>query len=328
MARKLILLLVVFLLFSWASPLHPQEAPCTTRTVIASVFDKQGNPVPGLTARNFRGKFRGKLVEILSATLDTRPRRIVLLLDASGSMGPPGEKWAATKLMSAHFVRLASSQSSVALIVFSNTILQKVGLNQDRVILLKTVAHLKDEGDGSLSPYGKTALYDAIVAGLAELGPTHLGDVIYTITDTGDNRSTAKPSKVERDLVSAGVRLFVLGTFDQLPRGRTPEEAEGPHQLARIVETTGGGSLALVAPYPNRFWRGEKERQSSLQGAFALYQQMQRFYRLEIRLPSEVDKPREWKLEVVDADGKRRNDLNLTFTRRLLPCLEHPPKPN
>lgn len=70
-------------------PLHAQTAQPERRTIAVSVLDKGGKAVHGLTAENFRGEFRGQAVRILSATEDSSPRRIAIVVDTSGSMGPP-----------------------------------------------------------------------------------------------------------------------------------------------------------------------------------------------------------------------------------------------
>lgn len=47
---------------------------------------------------------------------------------------------------------------------------------------------------------------------------------------------------------------------------------------------------------------------------------MTTFYRLEIELPQEVDKPREWRLELVPREGFKVKDLRVVYQRKLLPC--------
>ena len=51
-----------------------------------------------------------------------------------------------------------------------------------------------------------------------------------------------------------------------------------------------------------------------------VYEQMAEFYRVEMELPVAVDKARDWKLEVVDAKGKRRKDVEVVYPRKLVPC--------
>src|SRR3972149_226841 len=71
----------------------PGEGGPRRRTLAVNVLDEQGNQVSGVTAANFRAEFRGPPGKILSAALGTQPRRIVLLLDTSGSMAARVGKW-------------------------------------------------------------------------------------------------------------------------------------------------------------------------------------------------------------------------------------------
>jgi hypothetical protein len=44
------------------------------------------------------------------------------------------------------------------------------------------------------------------------------------------------------------------------------------------------------------------------------------YYRLEVELPAETEKPRDWKLDMVDAQGKRRKDVGVVYPQKLGPC--------
>ena len=43
---------------------------------------------------------------------------------------------------------------------------------------------------------------------------------------------------------------------------------------------------------------------------------------VEVELPRAVDKPREWELEAVDADGKKMKNVRVVYPRTLVPCQE------
>ena len=51
-----------------------------------------------------------------------------------------------------------------------------------------------------------------------------------------------------------------------------------------------------------------------------LYEQMCEFYRLDLKLPKRVDKPTEWKLEVVDENGRPNRRVEVHYPHRLMPC--------
>jgi len=50
------------------------------------------------------------------------------------------------------------------------------------------------------------------------------------------------------------------------------------------------------------------------------YQQMGRFYRLDVRLPETVEKPTKWKLEVIDTNGKPIRGVEVHYPQELMPC--------
>jgi len=324
MLRRAGIWLAILLLCLGTEALLAQQTPCPERTIIATVVDREGNPLRGLTAANFRGEFRRHPVQIVSADLDTRPRRMVIVLDASGSMTKPVANWDAVQALAEDALRFAPSGSSMALVVFSTTVMHKTGLESGPGQLARRLALHAQEINRPRKGFGKTALWDAIQAGLADLDPPQQGDIIYAITDGGDNASKARPTEVQRALLRAGVRLFAFLMMEPLfTRQRTPEEAYGPGELAEIVEATGGDLFALLAGRTLLDTRDSRARgrwASILAAATRMYEEMWWFYRIEIRLPSGVDKPRDWKLEVTDEKGRARRDLKVHYTRRLLPC--------
>src|SRR5260370_7462006 len=80
--RKAMLLAFAFLP---ASHTFAQSSDCLHRTLLVGVTDRNGAPVEGLTASDFRAEFRVKPVRILSVANDDRPHRIVSLLAATAT---------------------------------------------------------------------------------------------------------------------------------------------------------------------------------------------------------------------------------------------------
>jgi hypothetical protein len=70
-----------------------QTAPTqTTRSLLVNVLDGNGNAVRNLTKDSFRVKVNGHAAALLDAHYNLAPRRIVVLLDMSGSMAGETEK--------------------------------------------------------------------------------------------------------------------------------------------------------------------------------------------------------------------------------------------
>ena len=306
--------------------LWAQATPCLKRTVEANVVGYAGGTRPAFMASNFRGQFRNKPVKILSADLDTKPRRIVLLLDASGSMVGPSEegKWKIALNVARDAAEKLPPQHSLALIVFAEKLVQSVGSEQSRQAILQQLSQI-EPGEKAL-PKGsrRTALWDALQEGLNVLGSPQRGDVLYAITDGGDNASSTRPKEVERALLGAGVRLFAF--LPLLPQGPpTPEETEGPNTLLSLANHTGGILLAdpvsppplQISLVPRREPLSPKELRTALD---SLYVAMTSFYRLDIELPQPVDKMRTWKLELANLPSNTKEHPELAYPRELLPC--------
>ncbi|MBI2957014.1 MAG: VWA domain-containing protein [Acidobacteria bacterium] len=291
----------------------PGEGSELRRVIPVNVLDRDSNQVTGLTAADFRGKYRGHPVKILSATWDTRPRRIVLVLDVSESMvrWSPA-RWATARAAARDILSRAPAEYEVALILFAKKVADPIPLQRSRApVLQQLTAAVENPQKLEQELGGSTAFLDALLEAARLLDPPQVGDVIYAITDGGDNRSQTSEKKLRELLVGSGTRLYTLVFLDPNRRDLGAEYALFEPSLVReFVEVT-GGHMAMAMP----------ERENGAIGApFGLYAQMAAFYRVEVELPEPVDKARSWKLEVVDAEGKRRQGLTLVYPNKLVPC--------
>jgi hypothetical protein len=325
MVSKTFIIALLFAISLNLTYLPAQDSGCTTRIVPAGVVDREWNFVQGLSAANFRGKFRGHDVEILSASIDASPRHIVLLLDASGSMMLPNKGWKAAKFLSDDLIRNTPPRAFIAQMAFSDSVLDTASFDQDRLALLKRLAALVKVCEQPRKTR-KTALFDAISSGLSALGVSDFGNVIYVVTDAKDNKSQTQVKTVEQDLLRTVVRLFsVVITYGDEMGGRVPEEIEARTRFLSMVEATGGNVLTL--PYgpasdqiPLTYIKAKRTGDRIDLALHRLYQQMGTFYRLDLRLPVPVDKPTEWKLEVIDENGRPNRRVEVHYPHRLLPC--------
>jgi hypothetical protein len=110
-----------------------------------------------------------------------------------------------------------------------------------------------------------------------------------------------------------------------------PTEASGPANMLHITEDTGGRAIgfrtfyqlntlagipdqdpALIDKSGNPTWLGLHLRSQ--------YRQMLSFYRVDIDLPEIVDKPREWRLDLVGLDKFQQDNAVLKYPHMLMPC--------
>jgi hypothetical protein len=328
MMSKTLVIALLFLTSLNFTYLPAQDSGCTTRTVPVSVVDSEWNFVQGLSAANFRAKLHGRDVEVLSASVDTSPRHIVLLLDASGSTREANEGWTTAKTLSADLIRLASPRASIAIMAFADKVLDTTGFDHDQLALLNRLEVLIKVSEQPRKAQG-TRLYDAISSVRGALGVLDFGDVIYAVTYIRDDQSQIQPERVEEDLLRGGVRLFsaVMGN----PLGKrvpTPSELEGPDPLYLMVEATGGNALTLLyggTTRPRLHIKAKTRGEEVELALHRLYVQMSAFYRLDLRLPERVDKPTQWKLEVIGENRRPNYRVEVHYPHRLMPCAKTSP---
>ncbi|HEV2352289.1 MAG TPA: VWA domain-containing protein [Terriglobia bacterium] len=307
--------------------LTAQEDPCLNRTIEVNVITDDFRLVKGLDSSHFEGKFHGKPIDITSAEYDTGSRRVVILLDSSGSMGVPDDHWRPGVTMAADIVSSAPPQTSFALLRFNDTTTKQADFTDQRMTL---TSRLNDIWHWNGSDFkGKTAIMDAILDGIATLGQLHVGDTIFLITDGGDNKSKISDKVFMRTLLASGVRIFVFYlASDFKSRGRTPEEAVGPETLRSIVEFT-GGDLSVFPPsrglFPSLTSDFELEMEAENPKLIPMVAQLfvhefSEIYLLRIKFTEPVDKPGKLDLQVVYHDGKKNHHLRVIYPHRLAPC--------
>jgi hypothetical protein len=78
------------------------------------------------------------------------------------------------------------------------------------------------------NPRGPTPLFDSMAQVLVEFKELHVGGAICVVTDGGDNKSRISLPKLEGELISRGVRVFVV----LVVRGGSRTEEEMIRSLA------------------------------------------------------------------------------------------------
>jgi hypothetical protein len=311
--------------FLLAVSAQAQDDSCLRRTIPISVIEKTGSPATGLVAGDLRGVFRRKPVQILSATQDIRPRRIIILLDASGSMMTENQaKWQLALLAATKLVTGAPETEKISLVMFTDQIEGTPDLGERRDSILRRLQEVASGRKAFPKGIRRTAVWDAVLAGALALGPSAFGDAIYLITDGGDNASLEKPSFVERTLLESGVRLFGFFFDEGYP------ELTGLSDIIDLVDDTGGVALTLSPRETDDAWQitpthtlyaSPKEMLSQLDSSIqAQLRHISQFYSLEVALPRKVDKPRDLLLTFAKPKDKPGHDRSLSYARKFFPC--------
>lgn len=299
---------------------------CSGRTIIASAFDSHGMPIHGLTAGDFHAAYRGGGGTVTSCEYRQKsPARVVVLLDVSGSMegGTLSNKWRVASAVASEFVSLAPDVMQISLMSFASSTEQRFDRANGRKPIEEWLSH--STAPESNRARSKTALYDTVFEALHSLSTVQPGDSIYVITDGEDNHSKVRFSELEQALLGSGVRLYVFLLSDF---NTAMEERLGQGDMAELARRTGGvvANIQATKAYPQgsvEVYRYNDETKMGIQNTTRqILNQMRNFYVLGIEEKAPSAKPKDWTLEVVDADDHRRKDVGLAYSHSLTNCVQ------
>jgi Mg-chelatase subunit ChlD len=320
-----------FALLLGAGNFNAQDNPCLNRTVAVNVMTEDGRLVKGLTASNFRAKLNGKPIDITSVDYDDGPHRVVILLDVSGSMTGSYDRgpWPAAMAVLKSLLSSASSQTSFAFCTFARDMEVTVQFGKGSKAVIEALQKLETtDWSPPKGPGRYTALWDAISRAVDLLRPSQPGDAIFLVTDGGENVSKERDREVKDALVRSQARLFTFLTLELLPVGRPLESVNGPEVLQDWARST-GGDLFYYPPRqrlsPNLVPDAELEMRAENpklipEAARLLAEEMSEVFAVHIKLPEPIEKPRDLKLEIVNALGKKHPPVRIVYPHKLAPC--------
>lgn len=307
-------------------PLSSQEPPCTIRRLPVSFRDAQNLPLQDVSVADLEAKVRGQPVKILSIAPDPRPHRLVLILDASGSMGastvesPP---WNLELSLARHFFEVNRQRSQIAMVVFNEGVNDVVEFSAENSAIGERLQQIGTREYFKTHIKGRTALRDAIFRGIKLLDHPDSADAVYVLTDGGDNVSHHSTKELDSHLAVTSVRLFaVLVLKEARNRHLTPEEENGPRELAAMAQKSGGEILTAAE------WHGQSVALSANVEAKAnteevlrrLYQAILQDSLLEIELPFPISKDERWELRLSTAARRQWKNAQITYPDTLLSC--------
>jgi hypothetical protein len=321
-------LAAIIILPAFFCPGFAQQVPDSSkgkRSVVVNVLDVHGNAVRDLAKENFRMRVNGMPVEVLDARYSIAPRRIVILLDISGSMAGSA-KWRIAREAVDDLLTATPTDVPIAMLTFASNVHDTFDFFESRGL----IANWLSKGPGqqpNLKLAARTALFDAILGGLKFLTPVQPGDTLYVITDAGDNASEATLVQTKKALLNAGVQLFAflfdvpLPAPDDDPVAVTQEQAEQV-PFKDMVDDSGGSLFTIAGRRLNRasadfeYTYDEENRTKLNLYTKELDAQVNGFWTLELAEPSS-NKESRMNVTVVDHKGKPRKDVRVTYSRML-----------
>ena len=299
-------LLLCFSLLATPAALTAQSDVCTTRIFPVKVMTESGRIVWGLTTDNFALSGKHQHIKPTLVTPDATIGRLLLVLDASGSMMNSRDSWEFYIRRAAALVQSLPSDMPVGFVAFGKTVEAQFPISTDRDALMTELENLSNRHN-KLPGQAGTALWDSLKNSLQLFGAIRVGDMIYVISDGVDNASQTSVSQFVR--AAAPSRMFAMIPAVGVAGGPTSEERAGPNELMRAVLFMGGTSVILRDPGSLFVPRDKIEREllkshdlpetlanQTLQILFT--------YLVEFQIPPSNTKNPHWNLEVTGIGEK------------------------
>ena len=193
------------------------------------VKDRKGAYVPGLRPEAFTVFEAGQRQAIQFFATQDAPVTVGLLIDSSGSMLPVRDRVIAAAGI---FADTSNPEDEIFALAF----------NEDVRAALPPEAPFTDDAGTlrtaltrTISARGRTALYDAILAGLEYVGRgSHPRKVLVVLSDGGDNASAATLEQVLQQTQVANTVIYTIAFVDPL------EREASPGRLKRLADMSGG----------------------------------------------------------------------------------------
>ena len=226
------------------------QAPSAFRSAVdlvsiqASVRDRRGRPMKGLTTADFDVRDNGESRPILSMRSDQgAPVSLAILVDMSGSMRVGSKMKVARQTLDILVSQLREGEDEVSLFTFDSSLHQ-------RHAFTTSLGDLKGALD-DLQPFGSTSLYDATAATarqLAERPASHKAIVI--LTDGIDTSSALTSPEVSGLASSIDVPVYVIATVAGVDQSSIVEAANRstPNESADLRDLAAwtGGQLMFA----------------------------------------------------------------------------------
>ena len=194
----------------------------------AVVTTGDGAFVTGLTREAFEVFEDGERQAIQFFGHEDAPATVGLLIDSSGSMGPVRDRVIAAAAL---FAEMSHPEDEFFGLLFNDFVSAALPpprpFTADPQVLRAAL--------GTIPAYGRTAMHDAVAAGLdyAARG-SHERKVLIVVSDGGDNASTASFEEVLRKAQVTNTVIYTIAIVD--PVDRTAD----PKRLRQLAEASGG----------------------------------------------------------------------------------------
>jgi Ca-activated chloride channel family protein len=212
----------------------------------ATAIDGKGRPVTDLRREDFRvyDEGRSRSIEHFHGGRGL-PARVLLLVDASGSMGV--DRVANARQAASQLLHALAPEDEVAVAGFDSRYWGVVAFTRDRAAVRR--------GLDSITPFGSTALHDALDKGARDIASHGEGRrAVVVLTDGIDTSSQKTADEVIARSRALDVPIYVISVVSPLddPSSQSflgekeaGQEAAAAETLARYSSYSGGGAFRV-----------------------------------------------------------------------------------
>lgn len=210
---------------------RPIRAEVNLVSVLASVLDAQGRPVPALPVEAFEllEEGRPQKIEVFEAETN-QPLDLALMIDASLSTL---KELAFEREAAARFIRqVVRAGDRLAVFQFSDGVDLLADFTDELPLLERALR--------GIAPGSGTSLYDAVFLGAQSLErrPAGRRRVVVLVTDAGETTSRADFESARRAALRAEALLYTI--LIRPVKSESGRNTAGEHALLTIAEVTGG----------------------------------------------------------------------------------------
>lgn len=214
--------------------------------VLATVYDRQGRYLDGLTQESFEVLDNAKAQPITAfetASAQSSPLSCALLIDVTGSMK---EDLPTVKNAAIRFIEGLRPVDSAAVYAFNSRLEDLQGFTTDKAAVRQALLRTR--------PAGKTAVFDALAETTQRVSTRDGRKAIVLFTDGNDNSSLLTPQSASQRAKKSGVPVYTIA------EGDAKRVKEFANHLETISGLTGGLSFeAENAKKVDEFFRKIQE---------------------------------------------------------------------
>lgn len=312
-------LALVFFIGVSATELLSQQAMSGSCDVPVVVTDYYNNVVRNLASADFVVRLGGTSTPVASAFIDSGPKRVALIIDASKNI--PQDEWKLETDMAAKLVSHARSDDQFAFFVIG-------GHGTTDQLLSSSEISERIEGlrSGRPAADANEKVNDAIMDAAKRFDPPRFGDTIFLFGHHEDYDSNTSPDDLVERILRSRLRFFAISFGDKLAKLPRGFDLNKP-----LPKGFGRSELEIASAETGYFFSFHPVQQLQMRGQMPLFENflsdlytwIAEPYRLKI--PSITKDRSTLEITLNSMDERRIHRDGIHYSRTLYSCSKNAP---